>query len=404
AVILQVKGYAETHWSDPEYDAEEAEEDQSSGESFNGHVDYMATKAYLHGCGSSIEVIIEPGTSTYKFACQLPVTCPSSFEGTHGRVRYLATVRFVRPWKFDQNFNRCFTVLKVMDLNTESLMLRVPTQVESQRTYCCFPCRTAPLSMRLSLPQGGFVPGQTVPVEVMVTNDSRIQVEEIAVRLAMVVIYYSQAPSADTNKDRFVMVEKSGNGVAAKSRKQFSFDLLIPATPPTCFNLCSIIQIGYQVEAEARVKGCHGNQSVHTPVTIGSVPLTSQLQKEPRIWGTDFSGQKLDAQALVLIDNQQTEELQSPPTPWAADPSIAPPHYVEANHIVPDPQKFKKSKKKSQRKPNKNALNPKKPNEKIVFSPLYAVFDLSGEVEEPIVRPKTDGGYVNEDVDRSTWL
>lgn len=52
AVILQIKGYAETHWADPEFDAEE--DDLSSGELFNGHVDYMATKAYLYGSGSSI--------------------------------------------------------------------------------------------------------------------------------------------------------------------------------------------------------------------------------------------------------------------------------------------------------------------------------------------------------------
>jgi len=51
-VILQIKGYAETHWSDMEYDPE----DQSNGESFNGHVDYLATRAYLHGSSSSIGV------------------------------------------------------------------------------------------------------------------------------------------------------------------------------------------------------------------------------------------------------------------------------------------------------------------------------------------------------------
>ncbi|KAI8044585.1 hypothetical protein M5D96_000755 [Drosophila gunungcola] len=270
SVVLQIKGYAETHWTDTEHDPE----DQSNGDSFNGHVDYLATKAYLHGSSSSIEVVIEPGTSKHRFACQLPTTCPSSFEGTFGQIRYLVNVRFVRPWKFDQNFSRCFTVLKVMDLNSQSLMLRVPTQVESQRTFCCFPCRSAPLSMCLSLPRGGFVPGQTVAVEIMVSNDSGVPVEDITVKLAMVVIYYSQPPCADTNKDHFVMVLKTGEGVSSKCRKQLTFDLKVPATPPTCFDLCSIIQIGYQVEAEARVKGCHGSQSLHMPITIGSVPLT----------------------------------------------------------------------------------------------------------------------------------
>ncbi|XP_016970858.1 arrestin domain-containing protein 3 [Drosophila rhopaloa] len=401
AVVLQVKGYAETHWTDTEYDPE----DQSNGESFNGHVDYLETKSYLYGSSSSIEVVIEPGTSTYRFACQLPITCPSSFEGTLGKIRYLVNVRFVRPWKFDHNFNRCFTVLKVMDLNSASLMLRVPTQVESQRTFCCFPCRSAPLSMRLSLPQGGFVPGQTVPVEVTVSNDSGVPVENITVKLAMVVIFYSQPPCADTNKDRFVMALKTGEGVSTKCRKQLTFDLKVPATPPTCFNLCSIIQIGYQVEAEARVKGCHGSQSLHMPITIGSVPLTKVLQREPRFWGEELLPQQLDAKALVLIGNEPAEETLGPPSPWSADPSIAPPNYSEAKHIRPDQQKFLKAKKKFQRKSCKRAQEKKK--EDISFTPLYGVFDLSNQLEEIIVRPnknKSDGGYVNDTVDKSTWL
>jgi len=176
--------------------------------------------------------------------------------------------------------------------------------------------------MRLSLPQGGFVPGQTVPVEVIVSNDSGVVVENITVKLAMVVIYYSQPPCADTNKERFVMVQKVGEGVSTKCRKQLTFDLKVPATPPTCFNLCSIIQIGYQVEAEARVKGCHGGQSLHIPVTIGSVPLTKQLQKEPKIWGEDVLPQQLDVKALILLGSEQAGEPLGPPTPWSADPSI----------------------------------------------------------------------------------
>ncbi|EDW96340.1 arrestin domain-containing protein 3 [Drosophila yakuba] len=401
AVILTIKGYAETHWADTEHDPE----DQSNGESFNGHVDYLATRAYLHGSSSSIEVLIEPGTSTYRFACQLPITCPSSFEGTLGRIRYLVNVRFVRPWKHDLNFNRCFTVIKVMDLNSESLMLRVPSQVESQRTFCCFPCRSSPLSMRLSVPQGGFVPGQTVPVEVVVSNDSGVAVEDITVKLTMVVIYYSQPPSADTNKDRFEMVLKTGGGVSTKCRKQLNFDLKVPATPPTCFNLCSIIQIGYQVEAEARVKGCHGGQSLHMPITIGSVPLTEQLQKEPRTWSEVLPPQQLDAKALILIGSEQHGEPLGIPNPWAADPSIAQPTYAAAKHISLDPQKFSKSKKKSQKKSIKGSQEKK--NDAIVFLPLYGVFDLSNQVNELTLGTnelKTDGGYVNNEVEKSTWL
>jgi len=84
---------------------------------------------------------------------------------------------------------------------------------------------------------------------------------------------------------------------------------------------------------------------------------------------------------------------------------LAPPSYAEAKHISPDPHKFSKSKKKSQKRGVKGSQERKA--ETIVFSPLYAVFDLSNQVDEMTLRanePKTDGGYVNEGVEKSTWL
>lgn len=74
---------------------------------------------------STAEVCVEPGVHVYNFACHIPATCPSSVEGHYGRVRYMIKVAIVRPWKFDQSYTRCFTVLKLMDLNYDSPLLRV---------------------------------------------------------------------------------------------------------------------------------------------------------------------------------------------------------------------------------------------------------------------------------------
>lgn len=73
---------------------------------------------------------MEPGIHVYNFTCQIPATCPSSIEGHFGRVRYMTKVSLVRPWKFDQSYTRCFTVLKLMDLNYDSPLLRVGVQLK----------------------------------------------------------------------------------------------------------------------------------------------------------------------------------------------------------------------------------------------------------------------------------
>jgi len=61
---------------------------------------------------------LEPGTRSYNFACQVPINCPSSFEGTHGRIRYMVDVNIIQPWKYDSVFSRAFTVIQVMDIGT----------------------------------------------------------------------------------------------------------------------------------------------------------------------------------------------------------------------------------------------------------------------------------------------
>lgn len=68
---------------------------------------------------------IPAGLHTYKFACALPAQLPTSFEGTYGQIRYTMNVVLERPWKFDQTYKVAFTVLKELDLNMESPILRV---------------------------------------------------------------------------------------------------------------------------------------------------------------------------------------------------------------------------------------------------------------------------------------
>lgn len=76
-------------------------------------------------CYLANQLELLPGIHTYNFSCALPPMLPTSFEGTHGHIRYTVRVALERPWKFDQSYKVAFTVLKQLDLNYDSPMLRV---------------------------------------------------------------------------------------------------------------------------------------------------------------------------------------------------------------------------------------------------------------------------------------
>lgn len=158
---------------------------------------------------------------------------------------------------------------------------------------------------------------------VLVTNDSHIRVEEIKASLVMMVLYYSQN-SVQTISQRIVVSKMKGEGVKRNCKKEFTFDLPVPATPPTCFDLCRIIQIAYQVEVVTKVKGWHINERVHMPVTIGNVPLTRQLQQQPRPGSVEVEvvAQQLDEKALVLVEDLDSDVGAPSANPWAVDATI----------------------------------------------------------------------------------
>lgn len=71
------------------------------------------------------DVQLQAGVHTYAFQCFLPAALPTSFEGKHGSIRYTIKMVMERPWKFDISHKVGFTVLKVLDLNYDSPILRV---------------------------------------------------------------------------------------------------------------------------------------------------------------------------------------------------------------------------------------------------------------------------------------
>lgn len=70
-------------------------------------------------------MVLPAGSYSYPFRLDLASVLPSSFEGKYGYVRYWASVKIDRPWKFDHETKAAFTVLSNLDLNLEQPLFRV---------------------------------------------------------------------------------------------------------------------------------------------------------------------------------------------------------------------------------------------------------------------------------------
>ncbi|BFF89512.1 arrestin domain-containing protein 17 [Drosophila madeirensis] len=371
-IFLKVRGFAETHWTESRTDSN----NKSTSESYSGFEKFMSSKVYLFGSSTSTESPFEPGTRTYQFACKIPSHCPSSFEGNIGRISYRIGVNIVQSWKYDSLFSRAFTVLQTKDLFTYKSVAHVPVQAKSAKTFGFWPFKSDPLSLELTLPQSIFYPGQMVPLSLLVGNDSNIKVQELKVSLAMIVTYFSDL-GCGSNMERFSVVKMRSDGVLRNTRKQFEFQLQVPSTPATCFHLCRIIKIAYQIEVVAKVKGMHVNATLYVPVTICGAPQSAHARQALTQEKEDEEKPLVpDPGALTLIPSDCQERVEgaagpsAPVSPWEEDPSIAPPSYAEAMHIRPDAEKSKLMSADAE------------PLGGLPYKPLYPVFDSTTPTKE----------------------
>lgn len=75
--------------------------------------------AHLTSGEAEESIYLPAGVHNYPFEFDLPHDLPGSFDGRWGQVRYGVKVTLVRPWKFDIEREKDFTLRCVIDLNDE---------------------------------------------------------------------------------------------------------------------------------------------------------------------------------------------------------------------------------------------------------------------------------------------
>ncbi|KOX70634.1 Arrestin domain-containing protein 2 [Melipona quadrifasciata] len=270
-IRLKCKGEAQVYFTD-----------RSAGirRKFSAFENYLHAETYLvGGCwinrfssrvdGKEKSVITG---GVYPFSLTLPENLPCSFEGRYGRVRYSirALLDVTTIYRFSTNIIP-FTVAPILDLNRDPLA-PLPISVKQSKVYIG---QTESLGMSMDLPVRGYVPGQTIPIKIAITNPTTVVVTKIRVVCKKVVTYHSTEKSRK-HKEIVVEVEQPVN----KDADAYDVTFDVPAVPPTGMIHCNIIDVLYTLKVEACVdvsewyyRMFQKNLKLRTNIVVGTVPL-----------------------------------------------------------------------------------------------------------------------------------
>ncbi|XP_025076865.1 arrestin domain-containing protein 3-like isoform X2 [Pomacea canaliculata] len=331
-IRLKFEGKAYVHWT----------ESKSSG---SGSKSYTATEKYFEqevllfgiwpGQGSDTTKLAA-GRTTFQFCFVLPPNLPSSFEGTHGYVRYFVKATIDKPWKFDHTTKRPFTIIGILDLNTDANAV-IPVEGVNQKTLCCLCCASGPISASFHLERRGYVPGEPIKLLANIKNKSNQKMDKSFVDLRMTITYYARTKNRTSVKEVGRVLEGP-----IEEGQSFSWEgqvFVLPPLPPSHLAGCRIIDVKYILQLNVEPSGMSLNLEVPLEIIIGTIPLRQVVELCPPRAPQPFQppvGFPLPTEAVNISGMDGGSVIPSAPfepvmpyQPPSHIPNLPPPSYSE---------------------------------------------------------------------------
>lgn len=234
------------------------------------------------------------------------------------------------PWDmYDKTVMKPFTVKRFEDLNYMSGM-RDPREVITRKeidspSWIFWKGATGHVTMKGSIPQCGYAPGEKINVDVEINNQSTVEIENVSISLQNVGSYVCQTPWARMEKStQLKMSEVLAQGIKAGYTAKIKEQLHVPeSTTITSVMFCNVYQISYNVQVSIKFRRWNNNVSLNIPVYIGSVGLKSsdELDKNlriPPLWPPDYKVHDIDL-ANAEKENAENVDASSMATEEATD-------------------------------------------------------------------------------------
>ncbi|XP_039254091.2 arrestin domain-containing protein 17-like [Styela clava] len=271
AIRIKFVGRAHVHWTE-RHSTGSGKNRRTTTRHYSATENLFQQAVNVHGEGINNQNTLPQGHHVFPFQFQLPAPLPSSYEDHVGYIRYHIKGTIDKPWKFDHNTKRAFTVLDSLDLNAISSVMS-PSGGQDSKHLCCLCCQSGPIEMEFHTDRSGYVPGEYILLNGTITNSSNSKVEASSAQLIKRVTYHA------TSKSKTVCQEVARiNGPPVPKHGSVTWTnerLHIPPLPPSEVNHCRIIDIVYFVQFQAHLRACAIDLRADCGMTIGTIPLQS---------------------------------------------------------------------------------------------------------------------------------
>ncbi|KAL1274751.1 hypothetical protein QQF64_027565 [Cirrhinus molitorella] len=278
--------------------------------------------------GETYGPVIKPGSHVFPFRFQLPQqNMPPSFNGFHGWVRYVLTVKLSRPWKTSSTASAELTfVLRNYGTNDHLLQPQSGTQDKKMKLF-----GSGKMSMAVTTDKTGYMQGETIRVFVDIDNASSRDVK-LKYSLKQTQTFIA---GGSTNRGHKDIVKETRDSIPSKQKSKFIVDMIVPRDLTVTIENCRIIKVQYELKVYLDVSFA-SDPEVRFPVVI--LPLEQQC---PPWQGPPGGFQPYPPPQPSMVP-YPPGELPPPPAglyPNLYDPAVLP-HPGAVGEVYPNPNAF----------------------------------------------------------------
>ena len=278
SISIKFVGSSRVHWT----------ERRSSGSGRRRRtrtISYTSTEVYvdqthcLWNKEQSLDGNFPPGEHCFPFTFSIPLTAPSAFEGTVGRIRYTLQARISTGlFKFDHTVDVIIPVQQLVTITDPGLLQ--PHRQEAQKVVCCLCCASGPVILSVAVPKTGFYIGESFSSHVSIENGSRSSITLNAI-ISQNVFYSAQGKQRRSQKS---LISIGSDAIESQATREWDPIIQIPPTDIVQENCCQNIKVHYVLIVTAQIPLAL-NLSTKVPLKLGNMQQNDadnpSIQPEP---------------------------------------------------------------------------------------------------------------------------